>query len=62
MNYGWATEFGTGVENILKFNEEILGSLIHDAVAGLITPAAALETAQEKIKTLMRQTGYYKKR
>ena len=25
MNYGWAMEFGTGVENILKFNEEILG-------------------------------------
>ena len=25
MNYGWAMEFGTGVGNILKFNEEILG-------------------------------------
>lgn len=43
-------------------NEEILGGLLHDAVAGLITPVAALELAQEKIKTLMRDSGRYKKR
>ncbi|QJQ07450.1 extracellular solute-binding protein [Undibacterium piscinae] len=43
-------------------NEEILGNLIHDAVAGLITPVAALELAQEKIRSVMRQSGYYKKR
>lgn len=42
-------------------NEQILGTLLHDAVAGLLTPVAALEQAQEKIRTLMRQAGRYKR-
>lgn len=42
-------------------NEQILGTLLHDAVAGLITPASALEQAHEKIKTLMQNSGRYKK-
>ena len=41
-------------------NEQILGTVIHDAVAGVITPAAALEQAEEKIKALMKSTGRYK--
>lgn len=44
-----------------NINEQILGALLHDAVAGLLTPAAALEQAQEKIRTLMRQSGRYKR-
>lgn len=44
-----------------NINEQILGTLLHDAVAGLLTPAAALEQAQEKIRTLMRQSGRYKR-
>ncbi|MES2073296.1 MAG: extracellular solute-binding protein [Pseudomonadota bacterium] len=42
-------------------NEQILGTLIHDAVAGLLSPAAALEQAQEKIAELMRKSGYYRR-
>ncbi|MFZ6647314.1 extracellular solute-binding protein [Undibacterium sp. TJN25] len=41
-------------------DEQILGSLLHDAVAGTITPAAALEQAQEKITELMRKSGHYR--
>ncbi|CAN5830472.1 ABC transporter substrate-binding protein [soil metagenome] len=41
-------------------NEHILGTLLHDAVAGTIAPAAALEQAHDKIKTLMRNSGRYK--
>lgn len=41
-------------------NEQILGVLIHDAVAGRIAPEAALEQAQQKITSLMRARGYYK--
>ncbi|WP_394779545.1 extracellular solute-binding protein [Undibacterium sp.] len=41
-------------------DEQILGTLLHDAVAGTITPATALEQAQEKITELMRKNGHYR--
>lgn len=44
-----------------NINEQILGTLLHDAVAGLLTPVAALEQAQEKIRNLMRLAGRYKR-
>lgn len=43
-------------------NEDILGSLLHDAVAGKITATQALEQAQEKIRLVMQTSGRYKKR
>ncbi|MFZ6749613.1 extracellular solute-binding protein [Undibacterium sp. Ren11W] len=43
-------------------NEEILGSLLHDAVAGKITATQALEQAQEKILLVMQASGRFKKR
>lgn len=43
-----------------NINEEILGTLIHDAVAGLIQPAAALALAEEKITILMKSSGRYR--
>ena len=43
-----------------NINEQILGNLIHDAVAGVITPAAALEQAEEKMKIVMKNSGRYK--
>ncbi|GGC76599.1 hypothetical protein GCM10011396_24790 [Undibacterium terreum] len=41
-------------------DEQILGTLLHDAVAGIITPAAALEQAQDRIAELMRKSGRYR--
>lgn len=41
-------------------NEHILGSLIHDAVAGIIPPAIALEQAEEKMKIVMTNSGRYR--
>jgi multiple sugar transport system substrate-binding protein len=41
-------------------NEQILGVLVHDAVAGHISAEEAMEQAQQKITTLMRQSGRYK--
>jgi multiple sugar transport system substrate-binding protein len=43
-------------------NEDILGNLLHDAVAGKITATQALEQAQEKIRLVMQASGRYKKR
>ncbi len=43
-----------------SINEQILGTLIHDAVAGLIPPTVALEQAEEKIKAVMKSSGRYK--
>ncbi|MDO8767831.1 MAG: sugar ABC transporter substrate-binding protein, partial [Burkholderiaceae bacterium] len=43
-----------------SINEQILGTLIHDAVAGLIAPTVALEQAEEKIKAVMKSSGRYK--
>ena len=42
-------------------NEQILGTLLHDAVAGLITPTSALEQAHDKIKILMQHSGRHEK-
>ena len=41
-------------------NEQILGTLIHDAVAGLITPVTALAQAEEKMTMLMKSSGRYR--
>ncbi|HTD03320.1 ABC transporter substrate-binding protein [Undibacterium sp.] len=41
-------------------DEQILGTLLHDAVAGILSPSAALEQAQEKITELMRRGGHYR--
>ena len=43
-----------------NINEQILGNLIHDAVAGLITPTSALEQAEEKMSTLMKNSARYR--
>ncbi|AZP13397.1 extracellular solute-binding protein [Undibacterium parvum] len=43
-------------------NEDILGNLLHDAVAGKITATQALEQAQEKIRLVMQASARYKKR
>ena len=43
-----------------SINEQILGTLIHDAVAGLITPAVALAQAEEKMTVLMKNSGRYR--
>lgn len=41
-------------------NEQILGNLIHDAVAGILAPGLALEQAEEKMKSVMKHSGRYK--
>lgn len=41
-------------------DEQILGTLLHDAVAGILSPPAALQQAQEKIAELMHQAGHYR--
>lgn len=41
-------------------NEQILGNLIHDAVAGTITAALALEQAEEKMKIMMKNSARHK--
>ena len=43
-----------------NINEQILGTLIHDAVAGLITPVVALTQAEEKMTLLMKNSGRYR--
>lgn len=43
-----------------NINEQILGNLIHDAVAGIITPTRALEQAEEKMKIVMKNSGRYR--
>jgi multiple sugar transport system substrate-binding protein len=43
-----------------NINEQILGTLIHDAVAGLITPTTALAQAEEKMTALMKKSGRYR--
>jgi multiple sugar transport system substrate-binding protein len=43
-----------------NINEQILGNLIHDAVAGVIAPALALEQAEEKMKAVMKNSGRYR--
>lgn len=43
-----------------NINEQILGTLIHDAVAGIITPKAALAQAEEKVTILMKNSGRYR--
>ncbi len=41
-------------------NEQILGNLIHEAVAGIIAPALALEQAEEKMKAVIKNAGHYR--
>lgn len=41
-------------------NEQILGNLIHDAVAGAIAPALALEQAEEKMKVVIKNSARYR--
>ena len=43
-----------------NINEQILGTLLHDAVAGLITPAAALAQAEERMTIIMKNSGRYR--
>ncbi|MES2107010.1 MAG: extracellular solute-binding protein [Pseudomonadota bacterium] len=42
-------------------DEQILGTLLHDAVTGVVSPSAALEQAQDQITELMRKSGYYRR-
>jgi multiple sugar transport system substrate-binding protein len=41
-------------------NEQILGNLIYEAVAGIIAPALALEQAEEKMKAVIKNAGHYR--